>query len=83
MNLTAKQNCSAFVQVLERFSGVFSRGMLALDSRVKLIQQAPTFHEKDWEEMLMLRTLCNRKVRFAFCVHSKADQRLKSSLILK
>lgn len=84
MKLTANQNCSVSVQVLERFREVFSSGMLALDTCVMLDNRLPaTFHKKDWEEMLVLRTLCNKKVRFAFCVHSRVDQRLNSSLLLK
>lgn len=67
MKLTANQNCSASIRVLERFS--FQQENVSSRQLCNLIQQASTFHKKDEEEMLVLRTLCNKKVRFAFCVH--------------
>lgn len=81
MKLTAKQNCSASIQVLQRFS--FQQKNVSTRQLCNFIQQASNFHKKDGEEMLVLRTLCNKKVKFAFFVHSKVDQRLNSSLLLK
>lgn len=46
MKLIANENCSASVQVLERFRGVFSSGLLALDTCVMLCNRLPPFTRK-------------------------------------
>lgn len=63
MKVTANQNCSAFVQVLERFSGVFSRENVIIRQLCKQLQQVLTFHMKEWEKMLVLKTLYSKKTK--------------------